>query len=122
MCTTVPLRLTASSTRRVSGTPGATGFSQNTGTPLAQARISSSAWVAVGVATTTASLSNASPTRAPSLAATSAARPPSASLTTSSSTPGCAARVAAWNAPILPSPSSPTRIVPPEKKAVDLQF
>ena len=95
MCTTVPLCLAASSTRTVSSTPAATGFSQNTGTPWAQARVRSSAWVAVGVAMTTASASKASPTWAPSPAATSAARAPSTSLTTSSSTQGCAARVAA---------------------------
>ncbi len=99
----------------MAGRSSETGFSQNTALPARAARVTSSACVPVGVATTTASTVDSSASKSgatgtPSSAPARAAAPASASVTAASSTDGQRqARLAAWIRPIRPSPASPTR-------------
>lgn len=95
----------------------ARGFSQNTGSPASIAATISSGWASVLAAMTTPSrpdLSRASGEAAGSARTRSATFLVSEgmmSATTRESIIGRLARVSAWNSPILPSPSSPRRMV-----------
>src|SRR5262245_23385655 len=111
----MPVRSTCSTTRRVSSSSSATGFSQKTGSRRsAPARISA-AWASVAAVMTIASArssaaSTLSIARAPTLAATGAARPGSRSATSSSETRSVPQRRRAWSWPIRPAPSRATRM------------
>ena len=95
----------------------ASGFSQNTGSPASTAATISSGWASVPAAMTTPSrparsrASGEAAGSAPRRSATLVVRSGMMSATTSESTMGRLARVSAWNSPILPSPSSPRRMV-----------
>jgi hypothetical protein len=95
----------------------AKGFSQKTGSPASTAATISSGWASVAAAITTPSRSDFSRASgeaagsAPRRSATLVVRSGMRSATTSESTMGRLARVSAWNSPILPSPSSPRRMV-----------
>src|SRR5215203_1184283 len=114
----MPARSTSAATASITSSSRATGFSQKAGMSAPAARESSGAWAGVEVATTSASTpaatsaSGLSRVSAPSAVATDDARSVSSSTTVSRSTSSNAARVRAWNAPIRPTPTTPTWIPP----------
>src|SRR5215210_3159818 len=112
----MPARSTSAATASITSSSRATGFSQKAGMPARAARESIGAWAGVEVATTSASTpaatsaSGLSRVSAASAAARYDARSPSSSTTVSRSTSSNPARVRAWNAPIRPTPTTPTWI------------
>jgi hypothetical protein len=116
ICTAVALALVDLITSSVPSTSGATGFSQNTGTPACTPRLIRSGCVPVGAAMTSPSTPASSSSvidpavRAPNSLATRRARFRSASVMISESTPGSSRSVLAWNTPIRPTPTSPIRM------------
>jgi hypothetical protein len=107
-------------TRRHSGSVGASGFSHMTGFPAWMAATARSAWVASAEATTTASTAGSPMSATPSsvartsgrAVATSRARSRSRSATMATVAPvTCRCSVLMWSAPMIPVPITPTRTV-----------
>src|SRR5918992_2454706 len=117
MCTSTPVSATWCKTWTASAALPATGFSQKTGSPASTAARMSAEWASVAAAMTTPSTpaasraSGESTACAPTRSATCLVTAGTASVTTSESTTGRPVSVSAWNAPILPSPMRPRRMV-----------
>ena len=117
ICTAAALPLVDLITSSVPSTSGATGFSQNTGTPACTPRLISSGCVPGRRRDDqrrrrprSSSSVTDSAVCAPNRPATSRARSRSASVMISESTPGSPRSVLAWNTPIRPTPMSPIRM------------